>query len=217
MSSSSKVVLYGYWRSSCSWRVRIALNLKKIDFEYVAVPLLENAQSAPDYVEKNPSAEVPTLEIDGQNLAQSLAILEYLEETRPDQGARLLPTDPVKRAQARQIAMIIASNTQPLQNLRVLKKVGELGGEAEKKKWANDVISRNFAALEKILAKTSGKYCVGDEVSIADLCLVPQLYGARRFDVDLSQFPLITKIESSLEVLDEFKRAHANVQPDATP
>jgi maleylacetoacetate isomerase len=216
MTSHHDVVLYSYWRSSCSWRVRLALTLKSIDYEYVAVSLLDGSQSKPDYLEKNPSAKVPTLHIDGHYLTQSTAIIEYLEETRQN-GQSLLPQDALQRAQVRQIVQLIAGDTQPLQNLAVLKKVAEItkGGEAEKKEWAQHWITRNFVALEKLLKESNGKYCVGDQVTLADICLVPQVYNAKRFDVDLSQFPTITKIEQHLSSLESFQKAHPDNQPDA--
>jgi len=218
----TSTILYSYWRSSCSWRVRIALSLKEIPYEYVAVHLLTDGgiQHSEDYVAKNPSRELPTLQIDGNTLAQSVPIIEYLEETRTSSGARLLPDDPMARASARRIAEMIASNIQPVQNLRVLQYLmAKFEDPTEKTKekiaWGHHWIESGFVALEAVLAKTSGTYCVGDAVSVADLCLVPQVYNARRFKVDMKQFPIITKIDATLSALPAFVAAHPSVQPDA--
>jgi maleylacetoacetate isomerase len=183
LASSSPVVsrhcgqtlLYSYWRSSCSWRVRIALHFKGIPFEYCAVNLLKDEQKASDYTTMHPGALVPTLVIDNVVLTQSIAILEYLEERRPESW-RLLPQDALKRAQVRSIVQLISSDIQPVQNLRVLKYVGD----EKKTEWARHWISVGLMAVEQLLTQTSGAFCVGDEVSLADVCLVPQIYNARR-------------------------------------
>ncbi|KAF0976540.1 hypothetical protein FDP41_004439 [Naegleria fowleri] len=217
MSSGEPVVLYSYWRSSCSWRVRIALALKEIHYQYVAVNLLESKQSSEDYAQRNPSKLVPTLEIDGHTLNQSIAIMEYLEETRGDQGVHLLPTsDPYKRQLVRQICQMIASDIQPIQNLRVLKKIKEdfNTDEAAKSNWGKYWIENGFVAVEKVLEKHSGKFCVGDQVSMADICLVPQVYNAKRFNVDMSKFPNIVRIEQACSELEAFKKAHPDQQVD---
>jgi maleylacetoacetate isomerase len=225
MSAAKKqkhsTILYSYWRSSCSWRVRIALALKEIPYEYVAIHLLTDGgiQHSDDYKLKNPSRELPTLEIDGNRLAQSIPIIEYLEETKTS-GARLLSDDSMERATARRIAEMIASNIQPVQNLRVLQYLmAKYDDPAEKTKeklaWGHHWIEQGFVALEQVLATTAGTYCVGDQVSLADLCLVPQVYNARRFKVDMSQFPIITKIDATLSALPAFVAAHPSAQPDA--
>ncbi|MES1911988.1 MAG: hypothetical protein MHM6MM_004338 [Cercozoa sp. M6MM] len=206
MSVPKKVVLHSYWRSSCSWRVRIALNLKGIDYEYKTVNLLQNEQFGDEYTSKL----IPLLEIDDNKLQQSMAIIEYLEETRVG-GAQLLPSDAVQRAKCRQLANMIACDIQPVQNLRILRKVGP----ENKKEWGNHWITVGFEALERALADTAGKYCFGDYVSIADICLVPQVYNARRFGVDMSKFPTIERIEAALSKLPAFERAHPSQQPDA--
>lgn len=209
------VILYSYWRSSCSWRVRVALHLKGIAYDYRAVHLVKEGgeQLKEEYSRLNPMKEIPLLVIDGKSIAQSLAILEYLEETRPE-GERLLPADPYLRAKARQLAQIVASDTQPLQNLRVLTAIGAKLGDDEKAKWASHWISFGLEGFEKEVSNCGGKYCVGDVVSIADLCLVPQLYNARRFNVDVSRFPTLLRIEKALEDLPAFRAAHPDVQPD---
>eukprot|EP00005_Dracoamoeba_jomungandri_P001276 CAMPEP_0174253054 /NCGR_PEP_ID=MMETSP0439-20130205/2445_1 /TAXON_ID=0 /ORGANISM="Stereomyxa ramosa, Strain Chinc5" /LENGTH=213 /DNA_ID=CAMNT_0015333861 /DNA_START=19 /DNA_END=660 /DNA_ORIENTATION=- len=211
MEESSKVVLYSYWRSSCSYRVRIALAMKKIPYEYKAVHLVKDGgeQLQQAYADLNPSKELPTLHIDGVDLGQSLAILEYLDETRPDPP--ILPSSPTLRAQVRNIALVISADIQPVQNLRVLKYVG-----LDKKiEWGKHWITLGFEALEKILERTSGKYCVGDEVTMADLCLVPQVYNANRFGVEMDKFPNISRINEALCELPAFVEAHPDNQPDA--
>ncbi|KAG8448979.1 hypothetical protein GDO86_015882 [Hymenochirus boettgeri] len=151
--------------------------------------------------------QVPALHIDGVTLNQSLAIIEYLEETRPEPP--LLPSDPKKRAQVRMICDNIVSGIQPLQNLHVLQKVGE-----KKLEWAQHFITRGFQALEKILENTAGRFCVGDQVTIADLCLVPQVTNAERFNLDIAPYPTISRINKSLLQLPAFQVSHPSCQPD---
>ncbi|XP_076407260.1 maleylacetoacetate isomerase isoform X4 [Peromyscus maniculatus bairdii] len=171
---TDKPVLYSYFRSSCSWRVRIALALKGIDYETVPINLVKDGgqQFSEDFQTLNPMKQVPALKIDGIVIGQSLAIMEYLEETRPT--PRLLPQDPQKKAIVRMISDLIASGIQPLQNLSVLKQVGQ----EKQLPWAQKVITSGFNALEQILQSTAGKYCVGDEVTMADVCLAPQVANA---------------------------------------
>uniref|UniRef100_U3AQX4 Maleylacetoacetate isomerase n=1 Tax=Callithrix jacchus TaxID=9483 RepID=U3AQX4_CALJA len=214
---AGKPVLYSYFRSSCSWRVRIALALKGIDFEMVPVNLIKDGgqQFSKDFQALNPMKQVPTLKIDGITIHQSLAIIEYLEETRPT--PRLLPQDPKKRASVRMISDLIASGIQPLQNLSILKKVGEVSKdlrEETKLTWAQNAITSGFNALEQILQSTAGKYCVGDEVTMADLCLVPQVANAERFKVDFTPYPTISCINKRLLALEAFQLSHPCQQPD---
>ncbi|EPY81325.1 maleylacetoacetate isomerase [Camelus ferus] len=228
MTESSKPILYSYFRSSCSWRVRIALALKSIDYEMVTVNLIKDGgqQFSEEFQALNPMKQVPALKIDGITIGQSLAIIEYLEETRPT--PRLLPQDPKKRAHVRMISDLIASGIQPLQNLSVLKQVGQ----EKQLSWAQQAISSGFnametrpakcqpssvRALERILQSTAGKYCVGDEVSMADLCLVPQVANADRYKVDLTPYPTISRISKSLLTLEAFQVSHPCRQPDTPP
>ncbi|XP_066854252.1 maleylacetoacetate isomerase isoform X1 [Anser cygnoides] len=208
-SAAAKPILYGYFRSSCSWRVRIALALKGIAYDQVPVNLLKDGgqQFSAEFKAVNPMQQVPALKIDGITLSQSLAIIHYLEDTRPN--PRLLPQDPKKRAQVRMISDHIASGIQPLQNLKVLKQMGE-----RKTEWAQKCIASGFQALEQVLQQTAGRYCVGDEVSMADLCLVPQVANAERFNVDLGPYPTITRINKALLELEAFKVSHPSQQPD---
>ncbi|XP_056101482.1 maleylacetoacetate isomerase isoform X1 [Rhinichthys klamathensis goyatoka] len=204
-----KPVLYGYYRSSCSWRVRIAFALKGIEYEQKPVNLIKDGgqQLTDQFKAINPMKQVPAVTIDGITLSQSLAIIQYIEETRPQ--PRLLPADPKQRAHVRIICDIIASGIQPLQNLYVIQKIG-----AEKVQWAQHFINRGFEALEPILKQTAGKYCVGDEISMADICLVPQVYNAERFKVDMSQFPTIRRLNQTLIEIDAFEVSHPSHQPD---
>uniref|UniRef100_A0A0K0FAM7 maleylacetoacetate isomerase n=1 Tax=Strongyloides venezuelensis TaxID=75913 RepID=A0A0K0FAM7_STRVS len=211
--SDNKPILYSYWRSSCSWRVRVALNLKKIDYEYKAVNLLKQENRNDEYLKINPIGFVPTLIIDNNVLTESLSIIEYINEKYPEPFP-LLPKSLGDRAKARSIALTISSSIQPLQNLGV---INYYSSDPEKKKeWSKHFITRGFTTVEKMLEKCHGKYCVGDNITIADLFIPPQVYNALRFDVDMSEFPIISKINEELEKIEAFKLAHPSVQPDST-
>lgn len=211
--------LYGYWRSSCSWRVRIALGIKQLDYEYVPVHLLEGEQLSPAHAQRNPMAQVPVLEVehDGrtERLGQSLAIIEYLEERHPKPA--LLPADPVLRARARQLAEIVNSGIQPMQNLALLRHLEHVAPAVDRKAFPAHFVARGLGALEALAAVTAGRYLVGDDVSVADVCLVPQLYGARRFGIALEPYPTLIAVEARLAELEAFQAAHADRQPDASP
>lgn len=218
-ADDSAVTLYSYWRSSSSWRVRTALAIKGIKYEYKAVHLLRDGgeQLKEDYTAKNPMKEVPTLCIDGMVLNQSPAIIEYLEESRP--ANPLLPKDPKLRVNVRQVCCIIGCDIQPVQNLRVLKHAMSFVGEEEKTNtklaWGKKYITAGFEALELLLARTAGKCCVGDEVTMADLFLAPQVYNAIRFGVDMSKFPIIQRVNDHLATLPAFIESDPSKQPDA--
>ncbi|MGO9064049.1 MAG: maleylacetoacetate isomerase [Myxococcaceae bacterium] len=210
--------LYNYWRSSCSWRVRIGLYWKQQPFSYLPVHLLKDGgqQKAEPYTRLNPMQSVPLLEVeDGGrlfHLAQSMAILEYLEERWPEPP--LLPADRLARARVRQAAEIVNSGIQPYQNTSVQKHVKhEL--HADEKAWARHFISHGLRALEALLRSTAGRYSVGDQVTLADCFLVPQLYHARRYEVDLESFPTLTRVEAACTALSAFQAAHPDRQPDA--
>lgn len=209
--AEEKPILYSYWRSSCSWRVRLALEWKGIEYTYKAVNLIKDGgeQKSEEYTKLNPQKIIPSLVIGEKVLTQSLAIMEYLEEVHPHKP--LLPNEPFLKAEVRKICLAIAADIQPLQNLKVLNAIGE----DKKMAWANNVIDQGFQSLEKILEKTSGKFCVGDQVTLADFCLVPQVYNAQRFNVDMKKFPVIARIEAELSKIPEFLKAHPSNQPDA--
>ena len=177
---SGKVVLHSYWRSSCSWRVRIALAELGVAYEYRAVHLVRDGgeQHTPAYRRVNPAAMVPALEIDGHTLTQSSAILEYLAETRASGSRALLPADPIARAHTRALLHTIAGDTQPIQNLSVLQYLEAHGGD--KREWGRHFIARGLRTFEALLARTAGQCCVGDSVTLADIALVPQVGRVRR-------------------------------------
>jgi maleylacetoacetate isomerase len=209
--------LYSYYRSSASYRVRIALNLKQLEYELVEVNLLESEESSNEYQQINPQQLVPVLEHQGQRYFQSMSILEFLEEAYPEQP--ILPDNNHDRAQVRALANIVACDIHPLNNLRVLNYLtGELGhSEEEKLSWYRHWIELSFAALETHLqATSSGLFCFGDSVTLADILLIPQVYNARRFAVDLASFPLIRGINEHCLTLDAFHRASPEMQPIAT-
>jgi maleylpyruvate isomerase len=204
------VKLYAYWRSSASWRARIALAWKNVSYELIPVNLLEQAQRKDEYRALNPMAQLPTLELDdGRRIAQSLAIIEYLEETIPEPA--LLPRDPYLRARARQLAEIVNAGIQPLQNLSVFDEVEKLGGR--RIPWAQHFVSVGLDALQS--TAQPGPFLAGDAVSIADLCLVPQLYNARRFKLDVTRWPQLLRVEENCLRLAAFQGAHPDRQPDA--
>jgi maleylpyruvate isomerase len=211
--------LYSYFRSSAAYRVRIALNLKGLDYEYAPVHLLRDGgqQLQPDYRALNPDGIVPTL-VDGDDvLTQSLAIVEYLEETHPEPP--LLPRAPADRAFVRSIALSVACEIHPLDNLRVLKylKHQVKAPDEVKDAWYAHWVESGFEALEKRLSadKRVGAFCFGDTPTVADLCLVPQVFNARRFKIDLGRFPTIERIADHADTLDAFQRAAPAQQPDA--
>ncbi|HWN69632.1 MAG TPA: maleylacetoacetate isomerase [Haliangium sp.] len=207
--------LYSYWRSTSSWRVRIALHWKGIAHEIVPVHLLEGGgqQHQADYLARNPMAQVPLLELDqdGQRIGQSMAILAYLEERFPEPA--LLPGDPYLRARARQLAELVVSGIQPLQNLSVTQYLDAQGQDS--KAWLRHWVGRGIRAFEETSRATRGSFCVGDQVSWADLCLIPQLYSARRFGVDLSEVPALLAIEERCQATEAFRRAGPDQQVDA--
>ena len=208
--------LFGYWRSSATYRVRIALALKTLDYAYEPVNLLKGEQKSGAYLARNPLGLVPALEIDnGAVITQSLAIMEYLEEVPP--SPTLLPADPVLRAKARAIAASIACEAQPFMNLGVqtyLKTEGNFDDVALKN-WLEARTGAAMAAVEKMLAETAGDFCAGDAPTIADCCLVPQMFGAMRFGVDVSGLRRMNEIYERCSKLPAFEKAHPMNQPDA--
>ena len=211
--------LYGYWRSSAAYRVRIALGLKELSYENASVHLVRDGgqQHKPEYRRMNPQGRVPSLEHDGRVLTQSLAIIEYLDETWPEPA--LLPTDAAGRARVRALAQLIACDIHPLNNLRVLQYLGGKLGASEdaRNDWYRHWIADGFDALEALLAGSSdtGRYCNGDAPGLADVLLVPQVYNARRYQCDLARYPTISRIDEACSTQPAFDRARPERQPDA--
>lgn len=211
-----RLVLHNYWRSSASHRVRIGLGLKQLPFEYVAVNIVKGDQLEDDYRAKNPIGQVPTLEIhedDGtvRTLTQSIAILEYLDDRWIEPA--ILPRDPYLRARARALAEIINAGIQPHQNLTTFRRVKALGGDDAE--WVRPFMIDGLAAFARAAEATAGKFCVGDEPTIADCCLIPQLIAARRFQVDLGPHERLLAIEAHCLALPAFSDAMPHHQPDA--
>lgn len=206
-------VLHGYFRSTAAYRVRIALNLKQVAWRDVFHHLRHGGQQAPDYLAVNPQGLVPALEWDGVVLTQSLAICEFLEEMVPSPA--LLPGDAVARAKVRAVAQVIACDTHPVQNLRVLQRLRVAGlDETAVNDWARDTIAEGLAACDALLAGGTGQYCFGERVTLADVCLVPQLVNARRFGVAL-RWPRLLAVEAACLALPAFAEAAPERQPDA--
>lgn len=206
--------LYSYFRSSAAYRVRIALNLKQLDYVIQPVHLLKNEQQKESYIALNPSQLVPSLIDQDQSFIQSLNILEYLEERYP--SLSLLPTDLVERAKVRAFSQTIACDIHPLDNLRVLKYLKhELAVNDElKSQWYQHWIIEGFKSLEMQLKDSNGQFCFGTQATFADCCLIPQVYNAKRFNVDLSDFPKIQSIDQHCLSLPAFLRATPEQQPD---
>jgi maleylacetoacetate isomerase/maleylpyruvate isomerase len=220
MKGRHEMKLYSFFRSSAAYRVRIALNFKGLGYEYVAKHFRKNGgeHRKPDYLAVNPQGLIPTLDDAGVVVPQSLAIIEYLEEAYPD-TPRLLPQQPAERAAVRAMSQLIACDIHPLNNLRVLNYLkGELGqSEDTTNVWYRHWIAEGFAALEQSIAKHTrdSRHCFGGEVTIADVCLVPQVYNARRFQADLTPYPRIGAISAHLESLAPFATARPEAQPDS--
>lgn len=214
------LMLYGYWRSSAAYRVRIALNLKRLAYQQVPVHLVSDGgqQHAPEYQALNPQQLVPLLVDEGNGgvrIAQSLAILEYLEEVYPVPA--LLPADPVQRAQVRALALHIACEVHPLNNLRVLQYLSTALGASDEQKnaWYRHWVATGLVAVEQGLAVFDRRLSLGERPGYLEACLIPQLYNARRFNCDLDAYPRILAMAARCETLEAFKQAAPEVQPDA--
>jgi maleylacetoacetate isomerase len=204
----SAPLLFDYWRSSASYRVRIALHLKDIAFERAPVDLLAGEHRAEAYRARNPQGFVPMLEIDGHRLTQSLAIIDYLDATRPDPP--LVPAVPADRAHVLALALAVACDTHPLNNVRVLSYLKRtLGQEQEARDaWYRHWVREGLAPLEAMAAPRAGRFLFGDAPTLADICLVPQLYNARRFEVPLDDLPTLVRADAEANRLDAFAAAH---------
>ncbi|KAI9149879.1 homogentisate 1,2-dioxygenase [Paramyrothecium foliicola] len=220
MSANSDFVLYTYFRSSCSARLRIALNVKGLSYDSAYVNLLKNEQRQGEYTQVNPSHTVPTLELprsdhDGpaSTITQSVAALEYLEERYPDRKALLPPSsDPFARATVRSLVNIVACDIQPVTNLRILQRVA--GHGASREEWAKSLMTEGLVAYEELATKTAGRFSVGDEFTLADVCLVPAVWGAMRFGVDLDALPTVKRIFEEASMIDAVVKAHWKNQED---
>jgi maleylpyruvate isomerase len=212
------LTLNSYWRSSCSWRVRIALHWKGLPFTYRAVNLAEGEQFEIPHRARNPMSTVPLLEVEegGETLrlGQSMAILEWLEERHP--SPPLLPRDPAGRARVRRIAEDVNSSIQPYQNTSTTRWLRERH-PGDDVAFTTHFLTRTMTGLEEVVADGAGKFCHGDAVTLADLFVVPQLYGARRFGVDVTRFPTLLRVEAACAALQPFVLAAPDRQPDAPP
>ncbi len=211
--------LYDYFRSSAAYRVRIALRLKKLDYQSLPIHLVKDGgqQFSPEYRALNPQARVPSLDVNGTLLTQSLAIIEYLDETHPQPA--FLPADAVGRARARALAQLIACDIHPLNNLAPLNYLKDKMGQDEEavKRWYRHWVETGLAAMETMVTARprAGDFCLDAQPGIADICLVPQLFNARRFKSDLSSCPTLVKIDAACNALPEFAAAAPDQQPDA--
>lgn len=212
-----KLVLHGYFRSGTTYRVRLALNWKGLDYDYVPVNLVTGGQREPAFLARNPQGLVPALEAGDAVLTQSPAILEWIEETWPDRP--LLPSDPILRAGVRAFAAVIGCDIHPIQNLRILKAVGGADGvqSPAAQAWGKRWIEAGYDALERLAADAPGRdgFLFSDEPTLAEIYLIPQMLNARRFGVDLSAYPRLVAAEAACNALPEFQRALPENQPDA--
>jgi len=215
----SNTRLYTYWRSTAAYRVRIALNLKGVEYTSLPVHLVRDGgeQRKPTFLELNPQGLVPVLADGAENISQSLAIIGYLEETQPEPS--LMPPTPLERARVRSLATTIACDIHPICNLRVLQYLGDnLGAvDEQRNEWIHHWIREGFDAIEKRLATDSatGTYCHGEQPGLADICLVPQVYNADRFECDMKPYPTIRRIEQACLDLAGFRNAAPENQVDA--
>lgn len=208
------MILHGYFRSTASWRVRIALGLKGLKAEQISHHLRKGEQNAPAYLALNPQGLLPAFVTDdGEVLTQSLAIIEYLDEIAPQPA--LLPADPVLKAKVRAVAQVVACDIHPVQNLKILQRLRDLGlSEDQVQAWAATTIEEGLEAVNTMLAAQPGPFAFGDQVTLADLCIVPQLGNARRFGVDV-RWPRLLALEAACMSLEAFRASVPGNQPDA--
>jgi maleylpyruvate isomerase len=207
------MILHGYFRSTASYRVRLALSLKGLAFETVSHHLRKNEQRTPEFLALNPQGLVPALEVSGHVLTQSLAICEFLDEVHPDPA--LLPASPLGRAQVRAAAQVIACDIHPIQNLKILERLHQNGlSEEAVTAWARTTIEEGLVAFDALLPKSVGAFCFGSQPGLADICLIPQLVNARRFGAEIAS-QRILEIERACLALEAFQQALPEMQPDA--
>jgi maleylacetoacetate isomerase len=208
--------LYSAWRATAPYRLRIGLKLKGVDYDYVPIDLIAGQQREQAYRAVNPQGLTPALDIGGQVLTQSLAILEWLDETRPEPA--ILPKDPLDRAAVRAMALVVACDIHPLNNTRVGRELHKRGVDADGiKAWSQRWIKDGFDTLEPMIARHGKGFAFGESPTIADCCLIPQVYSANRFEVDLSAYPAIRAVNDRAAEHPAFQAAHPNNQPDAKP
>ena len=212
LKTEIKFTLYHYWRSSCSWRVRWALNHKGIAYADRAINLLQNEQNSPDFLAKNPGGYVPAVEFDGEVFGESLAILEWIEETHP--ASPLLPKSPADRLRVRQMCHVIASGIQPIQNLAVMRR--HSSDASEQAKWASHWIATGLEKFEALITPYADQFCFGGALSFADLCLVPQVHNAIRFNVSLLPYPVLARINAHCLTLPACIASAPQNQPGAS-
>lgn len=213
----SNVILHGFWRSGTTYRTRIALNLKRVEYKIKPINLRAGEHSQDLYRALQPQGLVPVLEVDGKVLIQSPAIIEWLEETYPDPA--LLPRTSLARSVVRAMAAAVGCDIHPLNNLRVLQalKADLSASQTQIEAWTHRWITAGFDALELLIERYGGKFCFGDTPSVADCYLIPQIYSAERFGIDLNPYASIRRVNASAEQLDAFQRARPEQQPDAPP
>jgi maleylacetoacetate isomerase len=209
-----KLRLFSYFRSSASYRVRIGLNLKKLDYEYIPVNLLKGEQKLPQHLEKNPSGQIPCLELDGKFYNQSMAIFSLLDDLKTE--PLLFTRDCFHKAKIIEICELVNSGIQPLQNMNVLKELNSRfnADDAQKNAWAHHWNLEGLKSLEALISKTAREYAFHDTITAADCFIQPQLFSARRFNVDIKPFPVLARLESAYSKIDAFERAHPDNQPD---